>query len=253
MKAALAAVAALALAAGPAFAGSDSALRQKIEARLARAGLDRRADVTVTVEDGVARLTGIVLLYSDLRAADRAARKEARSVVNELRVVPESPRSDSAIRKDAQTVVLRWVRYGAFDAVAVDVRDGVVDLHGWVDTPVKKREVEDLLAPVDGLRDVHNDLRIQGFSSGDRQLLRQIHERIYADPMFERWASVPDPPVRVFVDRGRVTLAGVVATNVERQTAWSIARATLAFSVSNQLVIESERREAEERKKDDPR
>jgi len=252
MKAALAAVAALALASSPAFAGSDAALRQKIEARLARAGLDKRADVTVTVEDGVARLTGIVLLYSDLREADRVARHEAKSVVNELRVVPETPRSDSAIRKDAQEAVLRWVRYGAFDAVAVDVADGVAGLHGWVDSPWKKREVEDLVAPVDGLRDVHNDLRVQGFSSGDQQLLREIHAKIYADPVFERWAGFPDPPVRVFVDRGHVVLAGTVASNVEKVTAGSIARATLAFSVNNQLVIESQRREAEERKKNDP-
>jgi osmotically-inducible protein OsmY len=251
MKAALATVASLALAAS-AFAQSDAALRQKIESRLAKAGLDKRADLTVTVEDGVARLTGIVLLYSDLREADRAARKEARSVVNELRVVPETPRSDSAIRKDAQAVVLRWARYGAFDAVSVEVTDGVADLHGWVDAPLKKREVEDLLAPVDGLRDVHNDLRLQGFSSGDRQLLREIHGKIYADPMFERWAGLPDPPVRVFVDRGHVTLAGTVGSRVEKMTADAIARGTLAFSVNNQLAVESERELSQDRKKDDP-
>jgi osmotically-inducible protein OsmY len=252
MKAALATVAALALAASTAFAASDAALRQKIEARFARAGLDKRADITVRVEDGVVHLGGIVLLYSDLREADRVARKEARSVVNELRVVPETPRSDSAIRKDAQEVVLRWARYGAFDAVAVEVEDGVADLHGWVDTPWKKREVEDLLAPVGGLRDVHNDLRVQGFSSGDQRLLREIHGKIYADPIFERWAGRPDPPVRVFVERGRVTLAGTVASNVEKATAGSIASGTLAFTVNNQIVVESEARRSEDRKKDDP-
>ena len=48
MKAALATVAALALAASTAFAASDAALRQKIEARFARAGLDKRADITVS-------------------------------------------------------------------------------------------------------------------------------------------------------------------------------------------------------------
>jgi osmotically-inducible protein OsmY len=252
MKAALATVAALALAASTALAASDAALRQKIEARFAKAGLDKRADITVTVEDGVVRLGGIVLLYSDLREADRAARKEARSVVNELRVVPETPRSDSAIRKDAQAVVLRWVRYGAFDAVAVEVKEGVADLHGWVDSPWKKREVEDLLAPVGGLRDVHNDLRVQGFSSGDQRLLREIHGKIYADPIFERWAGRPDPPVRVFVERGRVTLAGTVGSNVEKVTAGAIASGTLAFAVNNQLVVESEARQSEDRKKDDP-
>jgi osmotically-inducible protein OsmY len=250
MKAAAATLVAI-LAAGAAHAGTDADVRRRIEERLARAGLDRRGEITVSVEDGVARLAGITLHYADLREADRAARKEARSVVNTLRVVPETPRSDKAIRLDAEDTVLGWVRYGAFDAVAIDVENGVANLHGWVDSPYKKVEVEDLLADLDGLRDVHNDLRVQGFSQGDQQLRLQIHQRIYRDPLFERWANVPDPPVRVFVEKGRVTLAGTVGTNVERVAAGSIARGTLAFSVNNQLQVEGER-PSEDRKRDDP-
>ncbi|HEX9094240.1 MAG TPA: BON domain-containing protein [Coriobacteriia bacterium] len=249
MKATLATLAAV-LAAGAAFAGTDAEVRQRIEVRLAKAGLDKRADISVSVEDGVARLGGIALLYADLREADHAARKEARSVVNLVRVVPETPRSDTAIRSDAQGMVLAWARYGAFDAVAVDVADGVARLRGWVDSPYKKVEVEDRLARVDGLRDVHNDLRVQGFSSGDRRLRSEIHFRIYSDPIFERWAGMPDPPVRVFVEKGRVTLAGTVGSNVEKVTAGAIARGTLAFSVNNQVQVESERPSAD-RKKDD--
>jgi len=249
MKAALATLVTV-LVAGAAFAGTDAEIRRKIEQRLAKAGLDKRADITVSVEDGVARLGGVALRYADLREADRAARKEARSVVNTLRVVPETPRSDKAIRDEAEDVVLGWVRYGAFDAVAVDVADGVASLHGWVDNPYKKTEVEDLLAGVDGLRDVHNDLRVQGFSTGDQRLLREIHLRIYRDPLFERWANLPDPPVRVFVEKGRVTLAGTVGSNVERVTAGTIARSTLAFSVNNQVLVESDVPSGD-RKKDD--
>jgi len=249
MTISLAAIGAVLLAAGTAFAG-DAEIKQRIEGRLAKAGLDKRTDIAVSVESGVARLDGIALRYADLREADRAARKEARSVVNELRVVPESPRSDKAILGDAREEILGWVRYGAFDAVAVDVNDGVVSLRGWVDTPFKKDEIEDRLAQLDGLRDVHNDLRVQGFSSGDRDLRREIFLRIYGDPMFERWASTPDPPVRVFVEKGRVTLAGTVGSAVEKQVAGHIARGTLAFSVNNQVVVESDR-PSEGRKKDD--
>jgi osmotically-inducible protein OsmY len=249
MKAAVATLVAV-LAAAAAHAGTDAEIKRRIEERFARAGLDKRADITLTVEDGVARLGGIALHYSDLREADRAARKEARSVVNSLRVVPETPRSDKAIRTDAEDAVLGWVRYGAFDAVAIDVENGVANLHGWVDSPYKKVEVENLLADLDGLRDVHNDLRVQGFSQGDTQLRLQIHRRIYRDPLFERWASAPDPPVRVFVEKGRVTLAGTVGSNVERVAAGAIARGTLAFSVNNQLQVEGER-PPEDRKPDD--
>jgi osmotically-inducible protein OsmY len=233
----------------PCLAG-DADVQHRIEQRLAGAELDRKADVRVSVADGAVRLTGIVLSYADYRAAERAARKEARSVVNLLRVVPEAPRADRAVREDASTRVLRWDRYGPFDAVAVDVQDGVVLLHGWVDSPAKKDEIEERLAGVEGVRDVHNDLRVQGFSVADRQLLQQVYERIYGDPLFERWAGLPDPPIRVFVARGRITLAGQVGSTVEKVAAGNIARATLAFSVSNQLQIEGEARRKEDRKKD---
>lgn len=249
----LLAAAACALLAAPAHAtavqATDSEIATRIEQRLAKAGLDRNADITVTVAGGLAVLSGVTLSYADSRRAERAARKEARSVDNQLRVVPEEPRADNAIRDEARHEILGWERYGPFDAVAVEVRGGVVELHGWVDTPTKKGEIEERLARVAGVRDVHNDLRLQGFSSMDRELRSQVFQRIYGDPMFERWAGVPDPPVRVFVARGRITLAGLVGSNVEKVTAGNIARGTLGFSVSNQLQVEGEARRKEDRRK----
>jgi osmotically-inducible protein OsmY len=245
--------AACALLGMPAHAGDaapgDEGVRQRIEQRLARAGLDRKADIQVRVVDGVARLTGVAVSYGDYRAAERAARKEARSVDNQVRVVPEEPRADKAIRDEAAHEVLTWDRYGAFDAVSVEVQKGVIMLQGWVDTPSKKDEIEERLAPIAGVRDVHNDLRLQGFSSGDRRLLAEVFARIYADPMFERWAGLPDPPVRVFVSRGRITLAGLVGSRVEKVTAGNIARGTLGFSVNNQLQVESDVRRKEDARK----
>lgn len=238
------------LVAATAFAGSDADLQRKIESRLARAGFDQRADIEVSVEDGVARLSGITLRYLDLRQAERLARKDAREVVNLLRVVPEVPRSDKAIKADAERAVLRWERYGPFDAVGIDVEDGVVRLTGWVETPAKRSEIEERLARVDALRDVHNDLRMQGFSQGDQSLRREVHLKIYTDPLFARWAGLPDPPVRVFVDRGRVTLAGTVGTSLERMMAGIIARGTLALAVDNELQIEGEAKRKEDHKKD---
>ena len=245
----LAGVIALLLAA-PAFAASDADLQRKIERRLAKAGFEQRADIQVEVESGVARLSGITLRYLDLREAERLARKDVESVVNLLRVVPEEPRSDKAIRTDAESAVLRWERYGPFDAVAVEVTDGAARLTGWVESPFKRNEIEERLARVDAIRDVLNDLRVQGFSQGDVRLRREIFQKIYSDPLFERWAGLPDPPVRVFVDRGRVTLAGTVGSEVEQVAVGMLARGTLAFTVNNQVKVEGDRAREEERKKD---
>ncbi|MCU0728301.1 MAG: BON domain-containing protein [Planctomycetes bacterium] len=239
------------LVAAPAFAErGDTDLQGKIEKRLAKAGFDQKADIRVEVESGVARLSGITLRYLDLREAERLARKDAKRVVNLLRVVPEQPRPDKEILADAERAVLRWERYGPFDAVAIDVEDGAVKLTGWVESPFKRGEIEERLARVDAIRDVLNDLRVQGFSQGDQRLLREIHAKIYSDPLFERWRGYPDPPVRVYVDRGRVILAGTVGSAVEQVAAGMLARGTLAFTVNNQVRVEGDRVREEERKKD---
>jgi osmotically-inducible protein OsmY len=239
-----------AVLAAPAFAASDADVQRRVEKRLKKAGFDQRADVHVEVETGVVRLTGITVRYLDLREADRLARKEAKSVVNLLRVVPEVPRTDKEIREDAERAVLRWERYGPFDAVAIDVQEGTIRLSGWVEDPFKRSEVEERLAHVDAVRDVLNNLRVQGFSQSDVSLRLQIYSRIYSDPTFERWARLPDPPVRVYVNRGKVTLAGTVGSAVEQTVAGMIARQTLAFAVDNQVKVEGEKAEKEDRKRD---
>jgi osmotically-inducible protein OsmY len=246
-RAALAGV--LAALAAPAFAASDAQLARKIEARLVKAGFDQRGDVKVDVETGVARLTGIVLRWADVREADRLARKEVKSVVNLLRVVPETPRSDKDVRGDVEKAVLRWERYGPFDAVGIEVRDGVVSLGGFVEDPWKRGQIEERLTRVDGIRDVINNLRVQGFSQGDVALRQEVFTKIYADPLFERYANLVDPPVRVYVNRGRVTLVGLVGSRLEQISVGHIARGTLAFSVTNLVEVESEVKQREERRK----
>lgn len=232
-----------------ALAATDAQLARKIEGRLVKAGFDQKGDIKVDVESGVGRLTGIVLRWADVREADKLARKEVKSVVNLLRVVPEHPRSDKDIRGDVEKAVLRWERYGPFDAVGIEVRDGVVSLGGFVEDPWKRSQIEERLTRIDAIRDVINNLRVQGFSSNDVSLRREVFTRIYADPMFERFAHQVDPPIRVYVDRGRVTLVGMVGSKVEQANVGHIARATLAFSVTNLVEVESEVREQRERER----
>jgi hypothetical protein len=49
-----------------------------------------------------------------------------------------------------------------------------------------------------------------------------------------------NPPIHIVVNRGRVTLAGVVQSNVERQLARSLATGFAAFEVKNELKTDEE-------------
>ena len=64
--------------------------------------------------------------------------------------------------------------------------------------------------------------------------------RIYGDERFVQYASWANPPIRIVVDKGRITLTGLVGSAVEQQLLGHIARGTLAFSVDNQVKLESD-------------
>jgi len=246
----VAGLAAVALLGATAWA-QDADVQKRIEGRLAKEGLDRATSIVVRVDDGVVHLTGLAVNLGDAREAEAAARHEAKVVINEIRVVPERQRSDKSILNDARGAILGYSRYGVFDAVGIEVDDGMVRLTGFVLDDVRRRDIEDRVARVEGVRDVHNDLRLQGGSPADVQLRWQIYQSIYTDPMFERYASWADPPVRVLVERGRVTLAGTVGSPVEQAKVGVIARNTLAFSVSNQVQVEHDRSAEEDSRRSD--
>ena len=61
-----------------------------------------------------------------------------------------------------------------------------------------------------------------------------------ATPRLSNYANQVNPPIHIIVERGRVTLEGVVANNVDRALAYSIASMFPAFSVKNALRTEEE-------------
>ena len=58
---------------------------------------------------------------------------------------------------------------------------------------------------------------------------------------------MPNPPIHIVVERGRVTLTGVVQSNIDRMLARSLASNFLSFSVTNHLKTDAEVREEREK------
>jgi hyperosmotically inducible protein len=225
------------LLAAPAWAATDASIQARIQARLAEANLNPDTHIQVTVEHGIARLTGTTPTLVDSRTAYRLARKETKQVVSQV-VVEPVPRTDAAILKDADSAVLRYPWYGVFDAVGVDVDHGAVTLRGWVLQPWYRSGIESRVARVPGVRTLTDKIEVESTSPMDWSLRRQIYNRIYHSLTFEQWASQWDKPVRIIVNDGHVILAGQVLTSVERQIAGNDALGTLAFSVDNQVQVE---------------
>lgn len=240
----LAAVAMVA-AALPALA-DDSGLAQKIEKRLEKAGLFAQGDIRVSSEGDWVVLDGAVLTVQAQREAEKAARKETKAVKNRLSVVPEQERSDAQLLKAVRDTILRSVNYGVFDSVGAAVQDGVLTLNGSVRRGFSRNEIVDRVARVEGLRGLRDEIAVQSVSQFDDRLRRELYFQIYGE-RFTHFANPAHPPVRIVVDRGRVTLTGSVPSNVDRTLIGHIARDTMAFKVDNRLELDSER-EKEERK-----
>jgi osmotically-inducible protein OsmY len=228
------------LTAAPAFAANDTAILRDIEARFEKKNVAEDADVQVEVRDGEVTLTGIATNLPASREAEKLARKEAKVVHNQIRVHIEEPVKDGEIVEGVRKAILGYPRYEIFDHVEFGVREGAVLLVGSVIHPWKKTEIEGRVARVPGIRAIQNDITVQSFSRFDSELRSSLARRIYGDPRFVQYGQRSHPPIRILVDRGRVTLAGWVASPVERAVLGTIALGTTSFSVSNELRVDGE-------------
>jgi len=158
-----------------------------------------------------------------------------------------TPRPDAAIQRDVENAVLGYSRYTVFDAVGVEVQDGNVTLLGSVKEPYRKDDIERRVSKVVGVRALSNEISVQPLSFNDDRLRAELVHRIYGGGVLVN-PSMVNPPVRIVVANGHITLLGYVNSQVERQMVGAIARGTLSFGVDNQLRLESER--AGDRKSD---
>src|SRR6266545_3633217 len=204
-KPAVAAALGLAVLLGAASARAglgDSEIQTLVEVSLR----DKKiAGVRIAVKDGVVTLAGMV----------PSAWARARAM--ELALKPEDVRS----------------------LVVDDLKVAWGESDGRVTQGFKVKDIEDVASRVVGVQEVRNELEVLPVSIADDQLRNSIASQIYRDPMFQSYAFQVNPPLHIVVENSRVTLTGVVASQVERIKAEMIARTTFGvLGVENRLRVE---------------
>ena len=154
---------------------------------------------------------------------------------------------DPRLFNEVAGVVRSYPSFTIFDDVDVDVSDGVVTLTGHVTKAHTRADIETRVQRVSGVQDVHNGIKVLPASQFDRDLRYRVARAIYGDPRFYHYASMANPPIRIVVENGRVTLTGVVASEVERVLARSLASGNGALSLTCALRTNSEVRTDRER------
>ena len=230
------AIAVAGLAAQEHGSSSDLQIQSQVEHRQVEEGI---RGATVAVREGVVTLSGTVASAWARDEAIEQTRKvgHVEGVVNTL-TIPRAE-SDEALAKAVVEKVRRYVFFSVFDDVNVAVSEGVVTLTGYVTMPYKSEAMAKLASRVSGVQDIADKLEVLPVSSFDDSIRYAIAVRIYNDPLFWNYAIQVDPPIHVIVQHGRVTLTGVVLSEVERRKAEVVARGVFGvFSVDNQLRLE---------------
>lgn len=142
--------------------------------------------------------------------------------------------------RDVQRQVLQYPHFTIFDSVDAQVDHGVVTLSGKVTMPYKRDDIEKRVGKLASITQVNNKITVLPVSQFDDELRFRIARAIYSNGNFQPYAFRANPPIHVIVEHGRVTLVGVVNSNVDRVLARSIATNFLAFDVKNELKTEAE-------------
>ena len=147
---------------------------------------------------------------------------------------------DVRLADDVARALVGYARLSIFDHIGARVENGVVVLDGKVTMPFKKDDLGTRVGRIDGVRSVRNEIAILPVSQFDDELRYKVARAIYGNQSFWTYAAMVNPPIHIIVERGHVTLAGVVNSNVERTLARSLATGLGELSVTNTLKTDAD-------------
>lgn len=231
----------------PSFAALNSggtlALQDSSENAAAAGKLNksRFKDVKASVENGIATLTGTVSLYEYKVDAEKRVRKaKGVSAVRNLIEVAGPNVPDSELKaKLAEKLAYDRVGYGnTFNAIALNVENGVVTLGGRARTDVDKDSAFALVSTYPGVKEVVDEIEVDPVSIMDDQTRMQVARAIYGYPTLNKYAIDPAKPIRISVQNGNVELYGVVDSQADKDVAGLRANGVPGiFSVKNYIQV----------------
>jgi osmotically-inducible protein OsmY len=206
-------------------------------------------DVKVAVDNGIATLTGTVDLYEYKADAEKRVRKaKGVTAVRNLIEVAGPSVSDSELRaKLTEKLTYDRVGYGnTFNAISLNVQNGVVTLGGHARTDVDKDSALALVSTYPGVKDVIGEIEVDPVSPMDDQIRIAVARAVYGFPSLNKYAIDPAKTIRISVQNGHVELYGVVDTQADKDTANIRANGVSGiFSVKNYLQVANQPSEAQ--------
>jgi osmotically-inducible protein OsmY len=235
-------------------AGRDSGATAQAESTVSSevaARLDKKQyrNVQVSVEQGIATLTGSVDLYEYKADAEKRVRKAkgVTAVRNLIEVAGPSVPDRELQAKLQEKLAYDRVGYGnTFIAITLSVENGVATLGGHARTDVDKDSALALVSTYPGVKDVIGEIEVDPVSLMDDQARMAVARAIYGYASLNKYAVDPAKPIRISVQNGHVELYGTVDSQSDKDTAYLRANGVPGiFSVKNYLQVAGQPAEAQ--------
>jgi len=218
----------------------DAAIQANVTQKLASKKQFR--DVHATVEDGIVTLTGNVDLYQQKLDAAKRIRKLAnvQGVRNLIAVAGKDvPDAELTAQLDRKLYYDRMGYDNLFNYVTASVQNGVVVVSGEALNEAGRDSALALVDNTPGVKDVVDDIKVEPASFFDDQIRIHAARAIYRDSALNRYAIDPAHPIRIVVDNGKLSLYGMVGSQMDKNLAGIRAGQVFgAFSVENNLEVE---------------
>jgi osmotically-inducible protein OsmY len=227
--------------------GQSAQTDNNIQAQLQN-DLKKFKNVQISVKNGIVDLEGTVNDFATKEEIDKKAHriKNVVAVRNKLQIAGAGEISDAQLeQKIVQKLQYDRVGYGnAFNAISVNVQNGVVTLAGNALGPVAADSAVSLVSHFPGVQDVINNIQVDPLSPMDDRLRMQVYRSIYGYPSLNKYAIDPAQPIRITVVNGNVTLNGVVLSKADKDVAGIRANSVPGiFKVTNNLQVASSSKE----------
>src|ERR1041384_5011924 len=129
--------------------------------------------------------------------------------------------------------------YGVFDNLAYSINGGTVTLYGQVVRASTRSDAAGRVKRIAGVTRVVNNIEVLPLSGFDDSIRARTYRSIAQMGGLYRYLRGTNPSLHIVVDRGHVTLEGVVSGNGDRNLAYIAAnRVPGVFSVTNNLRVE---------------
>lgn len=148
-----------------------------------------------------------------------------------------NPQLSRRVRRELVTLPY----YGVFDNLAYNINGGTVTLYGEVVRPSTRSDAEGRVKRIPGVTRVVNNIKVLPLSRFDDDIRIATYRSIARMGGLYRYLQGANPSLHIVVDRGHVTLEGVVSRGGDKTLAYMAAsRVPGVFSVRNNLRVEGE-------------